>query len=106
MAILITERTPVIVQGISGRIGQFHAADMIRYGTNVVGGVTPGKGGSQVLDRPVFNTVREAVEATGAEASLVFVPPPFAADAIMEAAAAGVAARPSMWYTGFVGSLQ
>jgi len=90
MAILITERTPVIVQGISGRIGQFHAADMIRYGTNVVGGVTPGKGGSQVLDRPVFNTVREAVEATGAEASLVFVPPPFAADAIMEAADAGI----------------
>ena len=90
MAILITDRTPVIVQGISGRIGQFHAADMIRYGTNVVGGVTPGKGGSQVLERPVFNTVREAVAATGAEASLVFVPPPFAADAIMEAADAGV----------------
>ena len=80
----------MIGQGISGRIGQFHAADMIRYGTNVVGGVTPGKGGSQVLDRPVFNTVREAVEATGAEASLVFVPPPFAADAIMEAADAGI----------------
>ena len=90
MAILITKQTPVIVQGISGRIGQFHAADMIRYGTNVVGGVTPGKGGSQVLDRPVFNTVREAVEATGAEASLVFVPPPFAADAIMDAADAGI----------------
>ncbi|MCA3438127.1 MAG: succinate--CoA ligase subunit alpha [Rhodobacter sp.] len=90
MAILITDRTPVIVQGISGRIGQFHAADMIRYGTNVVGGVTPGKGGSQVLERPVFNTVREAVAATGAEASLVFVPPPFAADAIMEAADAGI----------------
>ena len=90
MAILITKQTPVIVQGISGRIGQFHAADMIRYGTNVVGGVTPGKGGSQVLDRPGFNTVREAVEATGAEASLVFVPPPFAADAIMEAADAGI----------------
>ena len=90
MAILITKQTPVIVQGISGRIGQFHAADMIRYGTNVVGGVTPGKGGTQVLDRPVFNTVREAVGATGAEASLVFVPPPFAADAIMEAADAGI----------------
>ncbi len=90
MAILITERTPVIVQGISGRIGNFHAADMIKYGTNVVGGVTPGKGGTMVLDRPVFNTVREAVEATGAEASLVFVPPPFAADAIMEAADAGI----------------
>ncbi len=90
MAILITEKTPVIVQGMSGRIGQFHAADMIRYGTNVVGGVTPGKGGERLLDRPLFNTVREAVEATGAEASLVFVPPPFAADAIMEAADAGI----------------
>ena len=90
MAILITENTPIIVQGMSGRIGQFHAADMIRYGTNVVGGVTPGKGGERVLDRPLFNTVREAVEATGAEASLIFVPPPFAADAIMEAADAGI----------------
>ncbi|MEH7827829.1 succinate--CoA ligase subunit alpha [Gemmobacter denitrificans] len=90
MAILITESTRVIVQGISGRIGQFHATDMIRHGTNVVGGVTPGKGGTTFLDRPVFNTVREAVEATGAEASLVFVPPPFAADAIMEAADAGI----------------
>jgi malate-CoA ligase subunit alpha len=90
MAILITEKTAVIVQGMSGRIGQFHAADMIRHGTNVVGGVTPGKGGTTVLDRPIFNTVREAVEATGAEASLVFVPPPFAADAIMEAADAGI----------------
>ncbi len=90
MAILITKTTPVIVQGMSGRIGAFHAADMIRYGTNVVGGVTPGKGGERHLDRPLFNTVREAVEATGAEASLVFVPPPFAADAIMEAADAGI----------------
>ncbi len=90
MAILITKTTPVIVQGMSGRIGAFHAADMIKYGTNVVGGVTPGKGGEQHLDRPLFNTVREAVEATGAEASLVFVPPPFAADAIMEAADAGI----------------
>ncbi len=90
MAILITETTPVIVQGISGRIGQFHAADMIAHGTNVVGGVTPGKGGETILDRPVFNTVREAVTATGAEASLVFVPPGFAADAIMEAADAGI----------------
>ena len=90
MAILITEKTRVIVQGMSGRIGAFHAADMIRYGTNVVGGVTPGKGGEIHLDRPLFNTVREAVEATGAEASLVFVPPPFAADAIMEAADAGI----------------
>ena len=90
MAILITKITPVIVQGMSGRIGAFHAADMIKYGTNVVGGVTPGKGGEHHLDRPLFNTVREAVEATGAEASLVFVPPPFAADAIMEAADAGI----------------
>jgi malate-CoA ligase subunit alpha len=90
MAILITETTRVIVQGMSGRIGAFHAADMIKYGTNVVGGVTPGKGGDTLMDRPLFNTVRAAVEATGAEASLVFVPPPFAADAIMEAADAGI----------------
>jgi malate-CoA ligase subunit alpha len=90
MAILITRTTPVIVQGMSGRIGAFHAADMIKYGTNVVGGVTPGRGGERHLDRPLFNTVREAVAATGAEASLVFVPPPFAADAIMEAADAGI----------------
>ena len=90
MAILITKQTPVIVQGMSGRIGSFHAADMIKYGTNVVGGVTPGRGGETHLGLPLFNTVREAVEATGAEASLVFVPPPFAADAIMEAADAGI----------------
>lgn len=90
MAILITEQTRVIVQGMSGRIGSFHAADMIRHGTNVVGGVTPGKGGETILDRPLFNTVREAVEGVGAEASLIFVPPPFAADAIMEAADAGI----------------
>jgi len=90
MAILITENTRVIVQGMSGRIGSFHAADMIKHGTNVVGGVTPGKGGESVLDRPLFNTVREAVEQLGAEASLIFVPPPFAADAIMEAADAGI----------------
>lgn len=90
MAILITSETPVIVQGMSGRIGQFHAADMIKHGTNVVGGVTPGKGGETVLDRPLFDTVRDAVKATGAEASLLFVPPPFAADAMMEAADAGI----------------
>ena len=90
MAILITETTRVIVQGMSGRIGSFHAADMIKHGTHVVGGVTPGKGGETVLDRPLFNTVREAVETVGAEASLIFVPPPFAADAIMEAADAGI----------------
>ena len=90
MAILINEKTPVIVQGMSGRIGQFHAEDMIKHGTNVVGGVTPGKGGTRVLDRPIFDTVREAVRETGAEASLLFVPPPFAADAMMEAADAGI----------------
>ncbi|MEO0994658.1 MAG: succinate--CoA ligase subunit alpha [Pseudomonadota bacterium] len=90
MAIIIDEKTPVIVQGMSGRIGQFHAMEMIEEGTNVVAGVTPGKGGTTVLNRPVFNTVREAVDKTGAEASLVFVPPPFAADAIMEAADAGI----------------
>jgi malate-CoA ligase subunit alpha len=90
MAILITEKTRVIVQGMSGRIGAFHAADMIKHGTNVVGGVTPGKGGTMHLDRPMFDTVLQAVQATGAEASLVFVPPPMAADAIMEAADAGI----------------
>jgi malate-CoA ligase subunit alpha len=90
MAILITDTTRVLVQGITGRIGAFHAADMIKHGTNVVAGVTPGRGGTTHLDRPVFDTVRQAVEATGAEASLVFVPPPMAADAIMEAADAGI----------------
>ncbi|MEL6196701.1 MAG: CoA-binding protein, partial [Pseudomonadota bacterium] len=90
MAILITRETRVLVQGMSGRLGKFHAEDMIRYGTNVVAGVTPGKGGTPVLDRPQFDTVRAAVDETGAEASLVFVPPPFAADAIMEAADAGI----------------
>lgn len=90
MAILITEETRVVVQGLSGRIGQFHAQEMIEYGTRVVAGVTPGKGGSTVLDRPVFNTMREAVAETGAEASLIFVPPAGAADAMMEAAEAGI----------------
>jgi malate-CoA ligase subunit alpha len=90
MTILIDSKTRVIVQGMTGRIGQFHAADMIRYGTNVVAGVTPGRGGETVLDRPVFDTVREAVREVGAEAGLVFVPPPGAADAIMEAAEAGL----------------
>ena len=90
MSILIDETTPVIVQGFTGDKATFHAKEMIAYGTNVVGGVTPGKGGQQHLDRPVFNTVKEAVKATGAEASLLFVPPAYAADALMEAADAGL----------------
>ncbi len=90
MSILINDDTKVLVQGITGRMAQFHAKEMMDYGTNVVAGVTPGKGGEVVEGVPVFNTVKEAVEATGAEASLVFVPPPFAADSIMEAADAGI----------------
>lgn len=90
MSIWLNEKTPVIVQGYTGRIGTFHAQEMIEYGTNVVGGVTPGKGGSKHLDLPVFNTVKDAVQEAGAEASVVFVPPPFAADAIMEAADAAI----------------
>ena len=90
MSILIDEKTPVIVQGFTGDKATFHAKEMIAYGTNVVGGVTPGKGGQRHLERPVFNTVKEAVRDTGAEASLLFVPPPFAADALMEAADAGL----------------
>jgi succinyl-CoA synthetase alpha subunit len=90
MSVLLNRDTRVIVQGITGRIGGFHAKEMRDYGTNVVGGVTPGKGGTQVDGVPVFNTVKEAVEKTGATASVVFVPPPFAADSIMEAADAGI----------------
>ena len=90
MSILIDADTRVIVQGITGRIGAFHAAEMIAYGTRVVAGVTPGKGGSSHSGVPVFNSVREAVRSTGATASIVFVPPPFAADSIMEAADAGI----------------
>ncbi len=90
MSIFLDQNTRVIVQGYTGRIGSFHAQEMIDYGTNVVGGVTPGKGGESHLDRPVFNTVKDAVSETGAEASVVFVPPPYAGDAIMEAADAGI----------------
>lgn len=90
MSILLDRDTRVIVQGITGRMARFHTRDMLNYGTNVVGGVVPGKGGETAEGVPVFNTVKEAVEATGAEASLVFVPPPFAADSIMEAADAGI----------------
>ena len=90
MSILIDEKTPVIVQGITGDKATFHAKEMLAYGTRVVGGVTPGKGGQKHLDRPVFDTVKDAVRVTGAQASLAFVPPPYAADALMEAADAGL----------------
>jgi len=90
MSILLNRNSRVIVQGITGKIGSFHAEDMRRYGTNVVGGVTPGKGGQSHLGLPVFNTVKGAVRETGADATIVFVPPPFAADSIMEAADAGI----------------
>lgn len=90
MSIFIGSDTRVIVQGITGKMARFHTKDMIEYGTNVVGGVVPGKSGESVEGVPVFNTVKDAVKETGAEASLVFVPPPFAADSIMEAADAGI----------------
>tara|TARA_Y100001936_G_scaffold253037_1_gene315472 strand:- start:14381 stop:15268 length:888 start_codon:yes stop_codon:yes gene_type:complete len=90
MSILINEKTRIIIQGFTGKIGTFHAGDMIKYGSNVIGGVTPGKGGQKHLGLPVFNTVKEAVSTTGAEASIIFVPPAFAADSIMEAADAGI----------------
>lgn len=90
MSILVNKHSKIIVQGFTGSEGTFHAGQMIEYGTQVVGGVTPGKGGTKHLDRPVFNTVSEAVKQTGADVSIVFVPPAFAADAIMEAAEAGI----------------
>jgi len=90
MSVLVNKDSRVIVQGFTGSEGSFHAAQMIEYGTQIVGGVTPGKGGMRHLDRPVFNTVADAVKATGADVSVIFVPPPFASDAISEAAEAGI----------------
>lgn len=90
MSVLVNKNSRVIVQGFTGSEGSFHTAQMIDYGTNIVGGVTPGKGGTVHLDKPVFNTVAEAVNATSADVSVIFVPPPFAADAIAEAAEAGI----------------
>jgi len=91
MSILVNKKSKILVQGFTGTEGSFHASQMIEYGTNVVGGVTPGKGGSIHLERPVFNTVGDCIKKTGADVSIIFVPPAFAADAIMESAEAGIA---------------
>ena len=90
MSVLVNKESKIIVQGFTGSEGTFHATQMIEYGTNIVGGVTPGKGGQSHLDKPVFNSVAEAVAKVGADTSIIFVPPAFAADAIMEAAEAGI----------------
>ncbi|MBK5271487.1 MAG: succinate--CoA ligase subunit alpha, partial [Bacteroidia bacterium] len=90
MSILVNKKSKILVQGFTGTEGTFHASQMIEYGTNVVGGVTPGKGGSQHLERPVFNTVVDCVKTTATDVSIIFVPPAFAADAIMESADAGI----------------
>ncbi len=90
MSVLVNKSSKIIVQGFTGGEGTFHATQMIEYGTNIVGGVTPGKGGQFHLDKPVFNSVSEAVNNTGADTSIIFVPPAFAADAIMEAAESGI----------------
>lgn len=90
MSVLVDKNSKVIVQGFTGKEGSFHAEQMIEYGTQVVGGVTPGKGGTTHLDRPVFNTVKEAIDQTGANTSIIFVPPAYASDSIMEAAQAGI----------------
>src|SRR5207253_233603 len=91
VSVLVDQNTRLLVQGFTGREGTFHSQQSINYGTTVVGGVTPSKGGTQHLERPVFDTVAQGVRATGANASVIFVPPPYAADAIMEAADAGIA---------------
>ena len=90
MSILVNKRTPVICQGFTGKQGTFHSEQCLAYGTHLVGGVTPGRGGEQHLGRPVFDTVHDAVKATGATASMIYVPAPFAADSILEAADAGI----------------
>ncbi len=103
MSVLVNKDSKIIVQGFTGSEGTFHAGQMIEYGTHVVGGVTPGKGGQTHLDRPVFNTVSEAVKETGADVSIIFVPPAFAADAIMEAAEAGIPVKDMVMVKEYLG---